>query len=77
MLTSLASNPAVLAALIASDTHIEDVRRAVARARTEAEGDMDETIELAIDMLVSLEPYASAPLWSVLTSGCDDIETHT
>ncbi|KAI9638720.1 aldolase [Dioszegia hungarica] len=48
----MTSNPAVLAALIASDTHIEDVRRAVARARTEAEGDMDETIELAIDMLV-------------------------
>jgi hypothetical protein len=56
MLMDLASNPAVLAALIASDTHIEDVRRAVARARVEAEGGIEDAVALAMDMLVNSPP---------------------
>jgi hypothetical protein len=44
----------VLASLIASDTHIEHVRRVVARAKLEAGGLNDQAVELAMDMLVSL-----------------------
>lgn len=51
----VASNPAVLASLIASDTHIEHVRRVVARARLEAGGNNEKAAELAMDMLVSVD----------------------
>lgn len=48
-----ASNPAVLAGLIARDTEVEHVRRVIARARLEAGDNSDEAVEMAMDMLVS------------------------
>ena len=47
-----ASNHAVLASLISSDTQIEIVRRVIARARLDADN-ISEGVELAMDLLVS------------------------